>query len=85
MTSFGELPQTESSSSSKRKAVVLTADKFEDMEVYVPVFRLLEAGWHVDIAAPTMDTIHGKNGYILQPTKTINEVNADEYNLHLPR
>jgi protease I len=81
MTSFGELPQTESSSSSKRKAVVLTADKFEDTEVYVPVFRLLEAGWHVDIAAPTMDTIHGKNGYTLQPTKTIDEVNADEYNL----
>jgi protease I len=81
MTSFGELPQIESSGSSKRKAVVLTADKFEDMEVYVPVFRLLEAGWHVDIAAPTMDTIHGEKGYTLQPTKMIDEVNADEYNL----
>jgi hypothetical protein len=30
---------------SNRKAVVLTADKFEDMEVFFPVFRLLEEGW----------------------------------------
>jgi len=29
-------------------------DKFEDMEVFFPVFRLLEEGWQVDIAAPGM-------------------------------
>ena len=26
------------------RAVVLTADKFEDMELFVPYFRLLDAG-----------------------------------------
>ena len=40
---------------SDHKAVVLTANKFEDTEVLVPVFRLLEEGWHVDIAAPTLE------------------------------
>jgi len=33
-----------------RRAVVLTADQFEDMELFFPVFRLLEEGWQVDIA-----------------------------------
>ena len=33
-----ELPKNRA----KYKAVVLTADKFEDMEVFFPVFRLLE-------------------------------------------
>jgi protease I len=64
-----------------RKAVVLTADKFEDMEVFFPVFRLLEEGWQVDIAAPNMKEIHGENGYELKPDKTINQVNPDEYDL----
>ena len=33
-----------------KRAVILTADKFEDMEVFFPMFRLLEEGWQVDIA-----------------------------------
>lgn len=66
---------------SKFKAVVLTADKFEDMEVFFPVFRLLEEGWQVDIAAPTMDEMSGENGYDLKPDKTIAEVNPDDYQL----
>lgn len=81
MTSFGELPQTENNNFSKRKAVVLTADKFEDMEVYVPVLRLLEAGWRVDIAAPKKTTIYGERGYPIEPTTTISEVDPDEYDL----
>jgi hypothetical protein len=35
------------------RAVILTANKFEDMELMVPYFRLLDAGAHVDIASPT--------------------------------
>ena len=35
-----------------KKAVILTADKFEDMELFFPLFRLIEAGWKVDVAAP---------------------------------
>ena len=38
-----------------RRVVVLTADAFEDLEVFYPMFRLQEAGAIVDIAAPTMD------------------------------
>jgi protease I len=66
---------------SKFKAVVLTADKFEDMEVFFPVFRLLEQGWQVDIAAPTLKEITGEHGYVLMPEKIIETINPDEYNL----
>ena len=64
-----------------KKAVVLTADKFEDMEVFFPVFRLMEEGWQVDIAAPKKEEIHGENGYSLTPEKTIDKVDPDEYDL----
>lgn len=64
-----------------KKAVVLTADNFEDMEVFFPVFRLLEEGWAVDIAAPKKEEISGENGYTLMPAKTIGEVDPDEYDL----
>lgn len=66
-----------------RKAVVLTADKFEDMEVYFPVFSLQEEGWEVTIAAPTLQTINGEHGYSLKPDTTIDKVNPDDYDLLL--
>lgn len=66
---------------SEFKAIVLTADKFEDMEVFFPAFRLLEEGWQVDIAAPTMGEIGGEHGYDLKPDKTIDDVNPDDYQL----
>jgi protease I len=65
----------------QHKAVVLTADKFEDMEVYYPVFRLMEEGWEVTIAAPTMTTIFGEHGYRLKPDTTIDAINPDDYDL----
>jgi protease I len=66
---------------SPKRAVILTADKFEDLEVFYPLFRLLEAGWQVDVAAPTKKEIGGEHGYVLKPTMTIDEVNPDKYAL----
>ncbi len=63
------------------RAVVLTADKFEDIELIVPYFRLLDAGARVDIAAPTMDRIGGEHGYSVEPDLTIDAVDPDEYDL----
>lgn len=67
--------------SNGKRAVVLTADKFEDMEVYVPIFRLTEVGWKVDVAAPKIVEIGGEHGYTLMPDITIAEVNPDDYDL----
>ena len=78
---YGVVPQK---SGSSRKAVVLSANKFEDMELYVPVFRLIEAGWKVDIAAPERGKITGEsNWYYVVANKTIDEINPDKYDLLL--
>ncbi len=66
---------------SKVKAVILTAEKFEDLEVLYPYFRLLEEGVQVHIAAPTMEAISGEHGYWLEPDLKIDDVNADRYDL----
>ncbi len=68
---------------SRRKAVIITADKFEDLELFFPLFRLLEAGWHVDVAAPTKQEIGGEHGYGIKPSLTIDQVDPDEYDLLL--
>lgn len=65
-----------------KKAVILTADQFEDMEVMYPLFRLQEAGWKVDVAAPNKNPIHGEFGYgELMPDITIDKVDPDKYDL----
>ena len=65
----------------QKKAVILTADKFEDMELFFPLFRLMEAGWEVDVAAPTSEQIEGEHGYVVKPTITIDKVDPDKYDL----
>ncbi len=63
------------------RAVILTANEFEDMELFFPYFRLLEEGVEVDVAAPQAGEIHGEHGYSLKVTKTIAEVDPDQYDL----
>lgn len=63
------------------KAIILTADQFEDMEVYFPYFRLLEEGIEVDIAAPKKGEIHGEHGYDIHIEKTFKDVNPEDYDL----
>ncbi|MFI5265303.1 MAG: type 1 glutamine amidotransferase domain-containing protein [Candidatus Levyibacteriota bacterium] len=65
-----------------KKAIMLTADQFEDMEVMYPLMRLQEAGWQVDVASPRIEEIHGEFGYgQLMPDITIDKVNPDTYDL----
>ncbi len=63
------------------RAIILTADKFEDMELFFPFFRLLEEGFEVDIAGPTKGHIEGEHGYGVDVEKTFDEVHPDDYDL----
>lgn len=77
---YGRIPQAFDGRAGK--ALVLSADKFEDLELYVPVFRLIEAGWKVDIAAPEEGKLTGEsNWYYVIANKRIDEVDPDEYDL----
>jgi protease I len=63
------------------RAVILTADKFEDLELLVPYLRLLDAGAKVDIAAPSMEDIGGEHGYTIAPDLLIDDVDPEAYDL----
>lgn len=64
-----------------KKAIVLTADVFRDEEVFYPLEKLKKAGWQVDVAAPKIEKLSGELGGILNPNKTIEEVDPDDYDL----
>jgi archaeal arginyl aminopeptidase len=66
-----------------RKALILTADKFEDMELFFPYFRLLEEGIIVDVAAPKKGHIEGEHGYGLEIDRTFDEIQPEDYDILL--
>jgi protease I len=64
------------------RAIVLTADKFEDFELFYPYFRLMEEGVAVDVAAPAVERITGENGYYFENVDlAIDDVEPHNYDL----
>lgn len=63
------------------KALIISADHFEDSELLVPYYRLLEAGVEVDIASISRGKINGKHGYEAEANKALKDVNPDDYAL----
>jgi len=63
------------------KALIISADNFEDTELLVPYYRLKEEGIYVDIASIKKGRIKGKHGYEVEVNKTLKEVKPDEYDI----
>lgn len=63
------------------KALIISADHFEDSELLLPYYRLKEAGVAVDVASISRSKIHGKHGYEVEATKALRDINPDEYDL----
>jgi len=63
------------------KALIISADNFEDTELLVPYYRLQEEGIQVEVASMQKGTIKGKHAYEVKVDKTLDEVNADEYGI----
>jgi len=61
------------------KALILSANNFEDSELLVPYYRLLEAGYTVDIAAEKKGAIRGMHGYEVKAVKSFADVDPKEY------
>lgn len=64
-----------------KKALIISADSFEDSELLVPLYRLKEEGYEVDIASLKRGRIQGKHGYRVDVTLKIDDVDPDEYEL----
>lgn len=66
------------------KALIMTAEHFEDSELFEPKAALEAAGIEVDVATPEKGhQFHGKHGRALIADLTLRDVNPDEYDLLL--
>lgn len=61
------------------KALIVSADNFEDSELLVPYYRLKEAGIEVTVASLRPGIIKGKHGYEVAVDRTLDEVESDDY------
>ena len=63
------------------RALIISADRFEDSELLFPYYRLKEEGVHVDIASMKGGKIKGKHGYEVAVDKTLEKVSPEEYDI----
>ncbi len=63
------------------KALIISADSFEDSELLVPYYRLKEEGMDVDIASIKKGRIKGKHGYEVKITKSLKDVSPEDYDI----
>ena len=63
------------------KALIISADNFEDSELLYPYYRLKEAGIDVTVASMNRGTIKGKHGYEVTVDASLDEVDADAYDI----
>ena len=61
------------------KALIITADNFEDTELLFPLYRLREEGVIVDIASIKRGKIKGKHGYEVEANISLKEIIPDGY------
>jgi protease I len=65
------------------KALMLLADGFEELTVFVPWFRLREEGVKVTLAGPAQTVLTGQHGYTLKPQARIQDLNPNDFELLL--
>ena len=63
------------------KALIISADHFEDSELLFPYYRLQEEGLEVDIASIARGKIHGKHGYVIEIDKALKDIDPQAYDL----
>jgi protease I len=61
------------------RALMISGDQFEDVELLAPRYRLLEAGIDVDVAAPNTATITGKKGYEVEVDRAVADTDPNAY------
>ena len=63
------------------RALIVSADHFEDSELLFPLYRLQEEGMQVDIASLARGKINGKHGYEVVVDKALRDVDPNDYDL----
>lgn len=63
------------------QALIVSGDQFEDSELLVPWYRLLEERIETDIAGESEGTLSGKHGYRVEATLSIHRIDPARYDL----
>jgi len=63
------------------KVLLLSSDYFEDLELFVPYYRLKEEGIPVEIGSDKTGKIMGKHGYEVTVDKTLSEITPEDYDV----
>ncbi len=63
------------------KALILSADDFEDSELLVPYYRMKEERIDVDVASIRVGKITGKHGYQVTVDRSLEDVQPREYGI----
>lgn len=64
-----------------KKALIITGKRVQDHEFIYPYYRLLEAGFEVDVAIRNKETVQGDLGTTIVPTRDIAGIKAKDYDL----
>jgi protease I len=64
----------------QKRVLFFVADVYEDLELWYPKLRLIEAGAQVVVAGPEADAAYaGKHGYPCQADAAIADMHADDF------
>lgn len=61
------------------KILILSADRFEDPELTVPLARLRDAGMQVDVGSFAVGTIYGKHGERVHADRAFADIDPGDY------
>ncbi|MFP4070500.1 MAG: type 1 glutamine amidotransferase domain-containing protein [Desulfovibrionales bacterium] len=65
-----------------KKVLMFVENFYEDLELWYPRFRLMEAGADVTLAGPDKDTVYkGKHGYPCKPDMAIDEIDPGNFDI----
>jgi len=67
------------SSERRQRVLVFVEQVYEDLELWYPKLRLIEAGMDVVVAGPEKIVYAGKNGYPCRADRTLDEVKSEEF------
>ena len=63
------------------RALLLLADGFDDLSLYLPWYRLKEEGVDVTLSTQLMTAAVGQHGYRVEPDLPVRDVNTDDFDL----
>lgn len=67
-------------SAAERRILIISDNDYEDLELWYPKLRLIEAGAHVTVAASAANKVfQGKHGYPCRSDAAIADMEADDF------